>query len=128
MLVAVAAMESPVRNVTLVARVTMSRVSGNPILPSTQPNRRYMMTPRIVRMLGVKTPLKVPKPAGCVAVELFLSPSDAMGPPESEDSLAAQHHGSKSSVSARLSDTSSSQARATCRSVVLTLPIARRNV
>jgi len=42
------------------AIVTMRRVRGSPTFPRTQPNRRYMMTPRIVRIEGVKTPLKVP--------------------------------------------------------------------
>jgi hypothetical protein len=55
-------MERLVRNVIELARVTMTSVRGRPTLPSTQPRRRYMMTPRMVRMLGVKTPLNVPNP------------------------------------------------------------------
>jgi hypothetical protein len=61
-LVARADSDSPVRNVIAVDMVTMSRVSGRPTFPNTHPNLRYMITPRIVRMLGVKTPLKVPNP------------------------------------------------------------------
>ena len=61
MLVASADTESPVRSVTELERVTMTSVRVSPTWPSTHPERRYMTTPRIVRMLGVKTPLKVPK-------------------------------------------------------------------
>jgi len=43
--------------------VTMTRVPRSPTLPTTHPNRRYMITPRIVRIDGVKTPPKVPRPA-----------------------------------------------------------------
>ena len=55
-------MESPVRNVIEVARVTMTRVPPQPTLATTQPKRRYMITPKIVRIEGVYTPPKVPKP------------------------------------------------------------------
>jgi hypothetical protein len=39
---------------------TMSRVAGRPTLPTTHGRRKYIITPRIVSRLGVKTPLKVP--------------------------------------------------------------------
>ena len=55
-------MESPVMKVTDEQSVTRKSVPPRPRLPSTQPNRRYITTPMMVRMLGVKTPLKVPKP------------------------------------------------------------------
>lgn len=60
MFVASAESDSPVRKVIEVAIVTINSVPANPTLPSTQPKRRYMITPRIVRMLGVNTPLNVP--------------------------------------------------------------------
>ncbi|MNC99042.1 hypothetical protein D3C83_171940 [compost metagenome] len=44
------------------AIVMMRMVAPRPTCPSTHPMRRYMTTPRIVRMLGVKTPLNVPNP------------------------------------------------------------------
>ena len=60
MLVAMAEMERVVRKVMEVAMVTIKRVEGRPTFPRTQPKRKYMTTPKMVRMLGVKTPLKVP--------------------------------------------------------------------
>jgi hypothetical protein len=33
---------------------------STPALPTTQARRRYMMTPRMVRTVGAKTPAKVP--------------------------------------------------------------------
>jgi hypothetical protein len=42
------------------ASSTTSSVTGRPRLPTTHPKRRYMMRPRIVSTLGVKTPRKVP--------------------------------------------------------------------
>ncbi len=52
----------PVSKVIAVAIVTMINVFRRPALPTTQPNRRYMITPRIVRIDGVKTPPNVPRP------------------------------------------------------------------
>jgi hypothetical protein len=57
------AMDSEVKNVIEVARVTISRVPSNPTLPTTHPNRRYMITPKMVRIEGVKTPPNVFSPA-----------------------------------------------------------------
>lgn len=57
-----AAMERAVRKVMRVERVTMRRVPARPTFPTTHPNLRYMMTPRIVRMDGVNTPPNVPNP------------------------------------------------------------------
>jgi hypothetical protein len=62
MLVAIAEIDSAVTNVMNVDTVTISTVCARPTLPRTHGRRRYMITPRIVRMLGVNTPLKVPKP------------------------------------------------------------------
>ena len=56
-------MDSAVRNVIRVEMVTISRAPLRPTFPTTQPNLRYMMTPRIVRIEGVNTPPKVPRPA-----------------------------------------------------------------
>ena len=62
MLVASAEIDRPVRSVIALPIVTIRSDVGSPTLPSIQPKRRYITTPMIVRMLGVKTPWKVPKP------------------------------------------------------------------
>ena len=54
--------ESVVRNVIAVASVTIASAPIRPTLPTTHPKRRYMMTPRIVRIDGVNTPPNVPSP------------------------------------------------------------------
>jgi hypothetical protein len=56
------AMDNAVRNVILVDMVTIISVPIRPTLPTTHPNRRYIITPRIVRIEGVNTPPKVPSP------------------------------------------------------------------
>ena len=53
MLVAIAEALSAVMVVTELARRTMTKVSGSPTFPTTQPKRRYMINPRIVSTLGV---------------------------------------------------------------------------
>ena len=53
MLVATADALSAVIDVIDVASRTMKIVRGNPALPTTHPNRRYMIRPRMVRTLGV---------------------------------------------------------------------------
>jgi hypothetical protein len=53
MLVARAEALSAVMKVTELARRTMSRVRGRPTFPTTHPNLRYIISPRMVRMLGV---------------------------------------------------------------------------
>ncbi len=60
MLVATAEIERAVTKVMALARATMPKVGSSPALPITQPARRYMMTPRMVRIEGVKTPMKAP--------------------------------------------------------------------
>jgi hypothetical protein len=40
----------------------ISNARPRPALPTTKPRRRNRMIPRIVRMLGVNTPAKVPRP------------------------------------------------------------------
>ena len=62
MFVARAEMERPVRKVIALPMVTMASDVKRPTFPSIHPKRRYMTTPMIVSMLGVKTPWKVPKP------------------------------------------------------------------
>ena len=62
MFVASAEIERPVRSVMELPIVTMRSDVASPTLPSIQPKRRYITTPMIVSMLGVKTPWKVPKP------------------------------------------------------------------
>ena len=58
------AMDKEVRKVMLVEIVTITKVPISPTLPTTHPNRRYMITPRMVRTEGVNTPPKVPSPSG----------------------------------------------------------------
>ena len=60
--VAIAETESAVRKVIDVDSVMMNRVGSSPTLPMTHPRRRYMITPRMVRMEGVNTPANVPSP------------------------------------------------------------------
>jgi len=62
-LVDIAAIESEVKKVIEVAKVTISSVHKKPTLPTTHPKRRYIITPRIVSIEGVKTPPKVFNPA-----------------------------------------------------------------
>ena len=62
MFVASAEIERPVRNVIALPIATMKSAAARPTLPSIQPKRRYITTPMIVRMLGVKTPWNVPNP------------------------------------------------------------------
>jgi hypothetical protein len=56
-------MEERDRAVNAIMRKEMSMMSQaprRPAFPTTHPSRRYMMTPRMVRSVGVKTPAKVP--------------------------------------------------------------------
>lgn len=62
MFVAIAAINRPVSSVMATDNVTIRSVAGRPTLPRTHGRRRNMMTPRIVRTLGMNTPLNVPKP------------------------------------------------------------------
>ena len=59
------AMDSEVRKVIDVAKVTMMSVPMSPTFPTTQPKRKYMITPRMVSMEGVNTP---PNVFSCFAV------------------------------------------------------------
>jgi hypothetical protein len=59
-LVAIADRLSAVMKVMALASTTISSVRTRPTWPRTQPKRRYIMTPRMVRSVGVKTPRKVP--------------------------------------------------------------------
>lgn len=61
-LVAMEAMESAVKKVIEVPKVTIISVPISPTLPTTHPKRRYIITPTTVRIDGVKTPPKVFKP------------------------------------------------------------------
>jgi hypothetical protein len=70
--VAIAARDREVRKVIEVARLTIIRLPNNPTLPTTQPNRRYIITPRIVRIDGVKTPAKVLSPEDFTGLTVFL--------------------------------------------------------
>jgi hypothetical protein len=62
-----AATDKAVTKVIEVETVTIRSVPNSPTLPSTHPNRRYMITPRIVRIEGVNTPPNVPSPPGVAA-------------------------------------------------------------
>lgn len=57
---AIEEIERAVKNVIDEASVTISIVPSTPEFPATQPSLKYKMTPKIVRTLGTKTPLKVP--------------------------------------------------------------------
>ena len=70
-LVAIEAMESEVKKVIEVPKVTIISVPISPTLPTTHPKRRYIITPTTVRIDGVKTPPKVFKPCALFC-ELFL--------------------------------------------------------
>ena len=71
-LVAIDAMDRAVRKVMEVAKVTMISVPISPTLPTTQPKRRYMITPRTVSMEGVKTPPKVLRPCAAFFVSFLI--------------------------------------------------------
>lgn len=51
---------NPVVTAITCATNIMSMVPNSPAFPTTQPKRIYIMTPKMVRMEGVKTPSKVP--------------------------------------------------------------------
>jgi hypothetical protein len=53
-------MEKAVTNVMEVAMKTIKRVETRPAFPTTQPNRRYIIAPKMVKIDGVNTPSKVP--------------------------------------------------------------------
>ncbi len=61
MFVAMAEREKLVRIEMRLARPMMTNARPRPALPTTYPSRKNRMIPRIVRMLGVKTPGKVPR-------------------------------------------------------------------
>jgi len=61
-LVEIAAIESDVKKVINVDKVTIRRVPKRPTFPTTHPKRKYIITPRIVSIDGVKTPPKVFRP------------------------------------------------------------------
>jgi hypothetical protein len=56
--------------------VTIIKVPRRPTFPTTQPKRRYIITPRIVSMDGVKTPPKVPSPLDFPACALIAESTD----------------------------------------------------
>ena len=58
----IAAIEKAVVKVMLLAMRRMHAAPRMPACPTTNPARMNMMTPRIVKMLGVKTPPSVPNP------------------------------------------------------------------
>jgi len=55
-------MERAVKNVIAVEMVTIRRVPIRPTFPTTHPNLRYMITPKMVSIDGVNTPPNVLKP------------------------------------------------------------------
>ncbi|OIO89088.1 MAG: hypothetical protein AUJ92_22390 [Armatimonadetes bacterium CG2_30_59_28] len=60
MFVEMAEMESPVSRVMLLAMMRIRSAWRIPACPTTNPARMNMMTPKMVRTAGVKTPPKVP--------------------------------------------------------------------
>src|SRR5699024_11199382 len=71
--VEMAAIDSAVKNVMPIATVTMMKEPINPTLPTTHPNRKYMITPISVSTEGVKTPPKVPSPPFEELITFFTS-------------------------------------------------------
>ena len=67
------AMESDVRKVMSVPRVTITSVPISPTLPTTHPKRKYMITPKTVRIEGVKTPPKVFNPCAFCCDWFFIA-------------------------------------------------------
>ena len=59
-MVATAEKAKVVMTVMALARTTTRKTRMRPRCPTSHPVRRYMITPRMVRMVGVKTPTKVP--------------------------------------------------------------------
>jgi len=51
--VAIADALNPVTKVMLLAMSTAIRASERPMFPTTQPKRKYIITPRMVKTLGV---------------------------------------------------------------------------
>jgi hypothetical protein len=56
------AMDNEVRKVMLVEIETIINVPSRPTFPTTHPNLRYMITPKMVRMEGVNTPSNMLNP------------------------------------------------------------------
>tara|TARA_R110002096_G_scaffold386418_2_gene580452 strand:+ start:178072 stop:178335 length:264 start_codon:yes stop_codon:yes gene_type:complete len=54
-----AAIDKEVRKVIAVDNTTIIKLPIRPTFPTTQPNLRYIITPRMVSKEGVKTPPKV---------------------------------------------------------------------
>ena len=63
MLVATADMDRAVQKVIVLASSRMAMAWTTPPVPTTKPALMKRITPRMVRMLGVKTPPKVPRRA-----------------------------------------------------------------
>ena len=61
MFVTIEAIESPVDTVTTLAKRIINRAPPKPAFPTTHPRRKYIIAPRIVNIVGVKTPSNVPK-------------------------------------------------------------------
>jgi len=59
-LVAIADIDDVVTKVTTEAMETIAMAKGIPAWPTTQPNRRNMMTPKMLSMHETKTPSQVP--------------------------------------------------------------------
>jgi len=70
MFVATTASEMLVSNETSVERTKMSSACPSPTDPTTYGTRKNSTRPKIVRMLGVKTPPKVPSVPGGTGFEL----------------------------------------------------------
>jgi hypothetical protein len=52
---------SPVVTVATCANKMITMAAPNPTVPTTQPRRRYIITPTIVKIVGAKTPSNVPR-------------------------------------------------------------------
>ena len=69
-------MERAVARVITKERVIISQAPNNPAFPTTHPRRRYIITPRMVKIEGVNTPPNVPKPVGLGGITLLEDDSE----------------------------------------------------
>ena len=78
--VVIDAIERPVHIVIDFANKIMITAPIKPALPTTHPKRRYIITPRMVKTSGVKTPANVPnlpllseesEPFSCLLANIF---------------------------------------------------------
>jgi len=77
------------------ARHRIISARPNPAEPTTNPRRKKKMIPSIVRMLGVKTPAKVPRVPVFATGSDFLHVSFSISLPYLKESFYVSHRGAK---------------------------------